>query len=522
MARLLPSVVLVAASVAGLMLADQTPSEGAGERPLLVALRASADANAAAELAAVGAEVVDRRARLWRVRPAAGETVASLTERGAVLFAEPERTYASVSVSATAADPLSEAEWWRAQVGVEGLTPPGPGIPVTVVDSGLDFQHPEFAGRPDTEALNAQEPQPLGGEHGTMVSSLIGAPENGAGIVGIYPQAVIRSWDAAIGEGTRLDGGEIVSGILTAARSGRGVINLSLGGDRDLALEYAISEAVALGSLVVVASGNDGGNGNTLAYPAILPHVVTVGATDRAGRVASFSSTSPYVDIAAPGDGVTVASAIDHGWKVSSGTSFSTPLVSGAAAWVWTVRPELTADQLAEVLRRSARDLEPAGRDAASGFGMLNVAAALASPTPVPDGPEPDDDTDNVDPEADRNFAHPAPLTTKSRRRAAVTARVDRFEDPRDVYRVWLPRRARVTVVATASTDIDLALFRAGTPSVEGAFVGRFRLARAQTAGVTERLVFRNGPTGRWAYLVVSPRTSVTDATYRVVVASSG
>ena len=67
------------------------------------------------------------------------------------------------------------------------------------------MQHPEFAGRPDLSLLNAQEPAGIGGEHGTSVASVIGAPVNGIGVVGIYPQAVLRSWDAALGEGTRLE-----------------------------------------------------------------------------------------------------------------------------------------------------------------------------------------------------------------------------------------------------------------------------------------------------------------------------
>ena len=98
-------------------------------------------------------------------------------------------------------DPLSADEWWRAAVGLADLTPPGPGIPVTVVDSGIDVAHPEFAGRPNTETLNPQEPAPVGGEHGTAVASLVGAPANGQGIVGVYPEAVLRSWDSARGAG---------------------------------------------------------------------------------------------------------------------------------------------------------------------------------------------------------------------------------------------------------------------------------------------------------------------------------
>ena len=259
-------------------------------------------------------------------------------------------------------DPLQGDEWWRAQIGIDGLTPPGPGVPVTIVDSGLDFSHPEFAGRADTIPLNEQEPPGIGGEHGTSVASLIAAPLNGVGVVGIYPRAILRSWDAAKGDGTRLESSEIAGGILAAARAGRSVINLSLGSDsRDLAIELAVSEAVATGSLVVAASGNDGDRGSALGYPAAFPHVTTVAATDRSGGVSAFSSRSPYVDLAAPGNDILVASALGKNWRPTSGTSFSSPLVAGAAAWVWTVRPELTAGQVAEVLRRSARDIGPPG-----------------------------------------------------------------------------------------------------------------------------------------------------------------
>ena len=64
-------------------------------------------------------------------------------------------------------------------VHVDTLTSPGPGVPVTLVDSGVDFSHPEFVGRPDLIALNTQEPQPIGGVHGTTVSVAWCAGERG-------------------------------------------------------------------------------------------------------------------------------------------------------------------------------------------------------------------------------------------------------------------------------------------------------------------------------------------------------
>jgi hypothetical protein len=493
---------------------------GAGLPATLIQLKPAAACTEAVGLVREGARPVDVELRLWRLPGSvAGRAVPSLRSRHALAFAQREQTYRVEDEPAP--EPLQGDEWWRSQIGIDGLTPPGPGVPITIVDTGIDVSHPEFAGRADLLALNAQEPAGLGGEHGTMVASVIGAPVNGVGIVGIYPRAAIRSWDVAKGAGRELDSTEISGGILAAARAGRSVINLSVGGTRDLAVELAIAEAVAKGSLVVASSGNDGERGNSLSYPAVLPHVTTVAATERSGGVASFSSRSPFVDLAAPGDEILVASALGKDWRVSSGTSFSSPLVAGAAAWIWTVRPELTAGQVAEILRRSARDIAPTGRDQASGFGALDVRAALDLPAPVRDPFEPNDDIDEVSPNGDRFLGQTPPLTTATRRSSRVVATVDAHEDPRDVYRIWLPARSQVTATLRSAANADLALYGASAPTVSGRFASTGRLATAATAAQPERLRFHNTGKGRWAYVVVNLPSGTVDATYRLDVAAT-
>jgi hypothetical protein len=478
----------------------------------IVRLGAGATCTVPARLAAAGGSEIDAQLRLWRV-PA--RLLPALRARGVVAASQPERTYTVAQTSVTP-DPLEIDEWWRQQIGIDGLTPPGPGVPITIVDSGVDFAHPEFVGRPDLVALNSQEPVGVGGEHGTSVASVIGAPANGVGVVGIYPQAVLRSWDAALGSGTRLDSGQIAAGILAAARAGRGVINLSVGGSRDLAVELAVKQAVALGSLVVAASGNSGEEGSPIGYPAALPHVTTVAATDASGAVASFSSRSPYVDLSAPGVGILVASAIGGNWQPEDGTSFSSPIVAGAAAWLWTARPELTATQVAEILRRSARDIGQPGRDNASGFGELNLAAALALAAPVRDPFEPNDDIDEVDPSKDMYLSRQPPLTTATKARARIAGRVDEWEDPADVFRVWLPGHRRVVAALKATDNGDLSLFASTAPTVFGRFATAGRLARANAGGTSERLLFDNTGRGRWAYLAVTLPPTTASSTYRL------
>ena len=244
------------------------------------------------------------------------------------------------------------------------------------------------------------------------------------------------------------------------------MINLSLGGgEPDVSIQQAIAAAVRKGMLIVAAAGNDGEDGNALTYPASFPHVLTVGATDQQNQATSFSSRSRFVDLAAPGQGIVVATALDNSWAAEDGTSFAAPLVSGAAAWVWTARPDLDASQLFEVMRRSATDINPPGRDDASGWGLLSVPAALAFPAPVKDPMEPNDDIDYVKPGATYDTGIPA-LTSQAKLSATLLARLASSEDPRDVYRIAIPAKGRLTVTTNTAATADFTLWGPATTSV--------------------------------------------------------
>ncbi len=512
MRPLLVLVVALAAAFVGLPSVSATPPPAT----TLVELNPAARCTAATLVVGAGGRSIAPALGLYVVPgTAAVGLVAALRARGALRLSTPNRVLGSLAVE-DFADPLVASEWWRAAIGITDLPPPPPGRPVTIVDSGIDVSHPDFLGRANTETLNPQEPVGIGGEHGTAVGSLIGAPEDGVGLVGIYPQAILRSWDAAKGRGTDLETGEIVQGILAAANLGAGVVNLSLGSnEKELVIEQAIYEAVRKGTLVVAASGNDGANGNPPGYPATIPHVLTVAASDRENRIVGFSGRSQYVDLTAPGVGIPIATALGKGWREGDGTSFASPLVAGASAWVWTVRPELDATQLFEVMRRSAVDIGAPGRDDAAGFGLLNVPAALAYPAPIRDPFEPNDNIDFVS--SDGVYYNPTPpLTTRTKRAAVIRARIDRVEDPRDVYRVWLPRNGRVTATVSADANLDLSLWKQGTVSVIQRFVGTDRLARATGPGLSDRLTFANAGPGRFAFLAVTPARGTAAATYRL------
>lgn len=517
--RALPAA-LGAACAAAVAVAALGPSSGPASAALLVELRPTATCDAPALLRAAGATTVASSLRLYRIDSAAAASVLpGIRACHALRFTSPDRRIGTMSIT-DFSDPLVPSEWWRAAVGVADLTPPGLGKTVTIVDTGVDLTHPEFVGRPNLVALNTQEPQPIGGVHGTEVASVVGASVNGVGVVGIYPEVHLQTWDVALGSGVELASSDIAAGILAAAATGPGVINLSVGSDGiDLAIEQAIEMAIHKGMLVVAAAGNDGENGSPLSYPASLPHVLTAAATDEQNQPTSFSSRSRFVDLAAPGQDIAVAWAPDDTWTTDAGTSFSSPLVAGAAAWVWTVRPELDASQLFEVMRRSATDIAPAGRDDATGFGLLSVPAALAYPAPIPDPLEPNDDVDFVSPGTLFATGIPA-LTTSGKRATTLAARVTTVEDMRDVYRVFVPAHGTITVKTTNAAGVDLSLWASATRSVLESSPGKDRLARGKTAGAVESVTYMNTGAAKTLYLAVTLGTGSRDATYRIAVAA--
>ena len=463
-----------------------------------------AHAQKGAQLArAAGGMELAHELRIWRVP---SYEVGELRRAGVVRISRTERlipTFAAAQLQAT--DPLVPTQWWRAAIRSDQVDAPGAGKPVTIVDSGVDLTHPEFATRPNTTVLNEQTTTEIDEDHGTEVSSVVAAPNNGVGIVGIYPDAVLRVWDAS--PFGFLNEGAAIQGIYEAARRGPGVINLSFGGeDDDPLLVDAIRFAFRSGSLIVAAAGNDALSGNPPNFPAFYPHVLTVGATNEAGQVASFSTISPTVDLAAPGVRIPVAEPMADdasGYIVASGTSFSSPLVAGAAAWVWTVRPELSNTQLFEVMRRSASDIAAPGFDNASGYGLLNLPAALKFKAPSRDPQEPNEKPRQIEPHGLFADGTP-PLTAPGRTAGSISARVDRSEDPIDLYRVWAPAGRTLRAQVTGSVLVRL-LER--TPRERTLAVGKHGVA-----------TYRNKGKGLYLYAEVRPATRLAEYKLRLTV----
>ena len=271
----------------------------------------------------------------------------------------------------------------------------GNGIMVGVVDTGIDLDHPEFAGVIDAGSIDivTGSAATLGDVdgHGTAVAGIIGARRNGALSHGVAFGArllVVRADAPGSCPGAcAFDQANVAAATDYAVNQGAHVINYSLGGTGSLdgALGDALERAVAAGRILVLAAGNEGGIDPI--FPAIFAgsseasgRAIAVGALDVDGQLASFSNragsareyflVTPGVQILAPelnGDAALV-----------SGTSFAAPHVAGAAALVLDAAPFLGAGEVVELLLETATDLGDPGTDEIYGRGLLNLEAALA------------------------------------------------------------------------------------------------------------------------------------------------
>ena len=461
-----------------------------------------------------GAQELAPSIGLWRVRTG---VVRQLSHARLVRLAEPER---QLRLAGRATDPLLSSEWWLAPIGATNVVAPGPGVPVAVVDTGIDLSHPEFAQRPDTVGLNTQSVTDTPRDyHGTAVASVIGAPANDVGMVGVYPQAVLYAYDVDLSGS--LTNSELVQGIDAAAERGRVVINLSLGSTRsDPVLRDVVFSAFRRGALIVAAAGNSGPSG-PLNYPANFPHVLTVAASDETARPAGFSSASRGVDLAAPGVGITVAVPLLYdvdAFQTLDGTSFAAPMVSGAAALVWTVRSNLDNTQLFDLLRFSARDAWTTGFDRETGFGILDIPGALARQEPARDAEEPNDDVRLVKPSGLFSSGTP-PLTSRTQAKGSLRATLDVSEDPVDLYRLWVPAGRGVTVTAVGNPSVRVRAWGPKTRSVsETGAAAKRDLAASNTTRVS---VTNTSKRGGYYYADIRLERGVGNVTYDLSVTTN-
>ena len=255
----------------------------------------------------------------------------------------------------------------------------GQGVTVAVVDSGVDFTHPDLAGvfvSRGRDFINNDDDATDDHGHGTHVTGIIAMrPDNGVGGAGVAYGARIlpvKAMSANGGGGAAL----ISEGIAWAADQGAKIINLSLGSlYPSQTLEAAVTYATNKGALVVAAAGNHGAA--TPMYPAAYPQALSVCATDHGDRRASFSGYGPSVDVCAPGADI-VSTVRGGGWQTWDGTSMAAPAASAVAALIWSRYPTWDAQAVRAALLAGAEPVVDVGA------GRVNAARAIGASAPTP------------------------------------------------------------------------------------------------------------------------------------------
>ncbi|WP_458190592.1 S8 family serine peptidase [Haladaptatus sp. NG-WS-4] len=277
----------------------------------------------------------------------------------------------------------------------------GKNVTVAVLDTGINQSHPDLQGSVvDERDFTGQNITDDTNDHGTHVAGIIagdGTASDGQ-YVGMAPNASLI--DARV-----CDNGCSYSDIIDAMEysvdNGADVISMSLGGSayasrsNDIladAMAYAESNDVT----VVVAAGNSGNDYSnpysTVETPGIHEHAITVGASDKYGNIAQFSSRGPtpvgrYVkpDLVAPGVGIRSADASSDGYVGMSGTSMATPVVSGTAALMLEFHPNWSSTRVKNVLSSTA---DPLGSYDVytQGAGRIDAGEAIGSDVEIAPG----------------------------------------------------------------------------------------------------------------------------------------
>jgi subtilisin family serine protease len=372
-------------------------------------------------LESIPGEVIDRKARYWKFRVAAQEEDAplllanELSEESIVKYAEPNALQAATFHQAPQDEPRFGNQWTLRNtgqnggtagadvdaIGAWGITTGSPDIGIVVHDSGVDINHPDLVDNigpgwdfdnNDNDATNDDGP------HGTACAGVIAAAANGQGVTGIAPDCQIIPLRAAGAHSFE----EWAETFDWAAQRGR-IISCSWSITPNNTLSEAIRDAVDNDVTVLCATGNDGTP--FISYPASLAETIAVGASTNRDVRSNYSQFGDGIDIVAPSSGGTLrvettdVQGVNGYNKTSSpagdycnanapdgfgGTSSATPLAAGIAGLILSVNPELTPDEIREILHATAdkidkpnADYDANGWSSQYGFGRVNAAQAV-------------------------------------------------------------------------------------------------------------------------------------------------
>jgi Subtilase family len=338
-------------------------------------LNLAASADLAATIAALQADP-----HVAAVQPNYVYTVNSIS--GSPAAAPPADPQSMPNAAGAPNDPIYPQQWAIPQILADQAwnISTGKDLTIAFLDTGVSAGHPDLAGK-IVEGYNfinnTNRPDDDFG-HGTYTAGIAAADSNnGIGIAGVCWGCKVMALKVLGADGSG-DSSGFVRALHYAADKGVRVISISAGDEqRDADLGDAVDYAWNKGAFIVASSGNKpDGKPN---YPAGYNNVMAVGATARQDAYTGFSSFGPYVDITAPGVGIW-STAWQNGrdtYIAENGTSASCPFVAGVAGLMFSVNPNLSNQQIRDLLLNSADDVGTRGWDEHYGNGRLNALRAL-------------------------------------------------------------------------------------------------------------------------------------------------
>jgi subtilisin family serine protease len=263
----------------------------------------------------------------------------------------------------------------RKLIGATTVSPQcGKGVRIGLLDAGVDQSHPALIGRDIASrsflaaGIPAAKP-----EHGTAIAAILVGRDSGDNMGGLAPGATLLSAEvfrvrANVAETTAE---WIVLGLDWLLTQKADIVNISIGGPRNLLLEAAITRAIQRGIVIVAAAGNDGPDASPV-YPAAQAGVVAVTAVDAELKPYRKANRADYVMFSAPGVDVWSATP-GGGGKYYSGTSYAAPFVTAVFAHLRQIQPKAQGTPLVQRAQSLVRDLGAPGKDPVYGWGLIQA-----------------------------------------------------------------------------------------------------------------------------------------------------
>ncbi|MBA7712133.1 Thermophilic serine proteinase [subsurface metagenome] len=261
---------------------------------------------------------------------------------------------------------------------VWGVTLGSPDILVAVLDTGIDRNHEDLAGKVVAEVNFSDSPvvDDLHG-HGTHIAGIIAAnTDNSIGIAGVAPGCLLMNVKVADDNG-RCDAAAIAEGIVWAVDRGARVLNISLCvSEPSKELEEAIIYAWSCGAVIVVAAGND--SGSVSQYPAYYPECIAVTATREDDSRSPLANYGDWVDVAAPGYQI-YSTLPDDQYGYKTGTSQAAAYVTGLAVLLYSIAIDGDSDgwvndEVRAAIESSCQQIDGSGM----GNGLVDSGKAVA------------------------------------------------------------------------------------------------------------------------------------------------